>query len=198
MASDRNKRERKRNRPQRRSRRGSVTRGPSSNASGPSAHSATGITVRRVPGADAWELVHPAKVLRRQEDMEEVRTMLDAGEIDMAVDELRWLLSGCRELLEAHRLLGEIALANNDLPLAQAHFGYAFDMGQEAIRQASDFSGPLPYALVANQAFLEAGKGLAHCLGRLGDQKAAQRIVQRLLELDPSDPLKVRESTELA
>jgi len=142
-----------------------------------------------VPGEDAWELVFPPGVLRRNEDMEEVRAMLDAGEIDIAVDELRWLLSGCRDLLEAHRLLGEIALADDDLPLARAHFGYAYEMGLEAIRQASDFTGRLPYARPANQAFLEAGKGLSLALQRLGDTAAAGRVVQQLLALDPSDPL---------
>jgi tetratricopeptide (TPR) repeat protein len=145
--------------------------------------------VRRVPGEDAWELAFPPSVLRRNEDLEEVRAMLDAGEIDIAVDELRWLLSGCSDLLEAHRLLGEIALADDDLRLAQAHFGYAYEMGLEAVRQASDFTGRLPYARPANQAFLEAGKGLAFALTRLGNSEAAGRIVRQLLDFDPSDPL---------
>lgn len=119
--------------------------------------------------------------------------MLDAGEIDAAIDELRWLLAGCRQLLEAHKLLGEIALADGDLSLARAHLGYAYQMGLEALRQASDFTGPLPYALEANQPFLEAGKGLAYCLKQQGDAQAAAEVVRRLVDLDPSDPLKLRE-----
>jgi len=148
--------------------------------------------VNRVPGEDAWELVFPPSVLRRREDLEEVRAMLDAGEIDVAVDELRWLLSGCRALLEAHRLLGEIALADGDFPLAQAHFGYAFAMGLDAIRRTPDFTGRLPYARPANQAFLESGKGLAFTLRQQGDTQSASRVVQQMLEFDPSDPLGVR------
>jgi tetratricopeptide (TPR) repeat protein len=149
-----------------------------------------------VSGADAWELVYPPSVLRRREDMEEVRAMLDAGEIDVAVDELRWLLSGCRELLDAHKLLGEVALADGDLSLARAHFGYAYQMGEEALRQASGFTGPLPYAREANQPFLEAGKGLAYCLEQQGDRAAALQVARRLLELDPSDSVKVGEWME--
>jgi tetratricopeptide (TPR) repeat protein len=149
--------------------------------------------VRRVSGADAWEIVYPASVLRRREDLDEVRSMLDAGEIDAAIDELRWLLAGCRQLLEAHKLLGEIALADGDLALARAHFGYAYQMGVDALRQAKDFAGPLPYALEANQPFLEAGKGLAYCLKQQDDAQAAVQVAQRLLELDPDDPLKLRE-----
>ncbi len=148
--------------------------------------------MQRVPGEDAWELVFPPSVLRRREDMDEVRAMLDAGEIDIAVDELRWLLSGCRALLEAHRLLGEIALADDDLPLARAHFGYAYEMGLDAIRQTPDFTGRLPYARPANQAFLEAGKGLAFTLRQQGESEAAARVVQQILDFDPSDPLRVK------
>lgn len=119
--------------------------------------------------------------------------MLDADEIDAAVDELRWLLSGCRELLEAHKMLGEIALADGDLALARAHLGYGYQMGLDAIQEARDFTGPLPYVLEANQPFLEAGKGLAYCLEQQGDTAAARQVARRILELDPSDTLKVGE-----
>jgi hypothetical protein len=37
-------------------------------------------------------------------------------------------------------------------------------MGLDAIRQTPDFAGRLPYVRPANQAFLEAGKGLAFTL----------------------------------
>ena len=151
------------------------------------------LAIRRAQGGNAWELVYPPSVLRRQEDMEEVEAMLAAGEIDIAMDELRWLLSGCRALLQAHQLLGEIGLSDNDLPLAKAHLGYAFDMGIAAIRKEKDFAGPLPYALPANQPFFEAGKGLAWCFFQQGDIKAAERVVRELLALDPSDPLQLGE-----
>jgi Flp pilus assembly protein TadD len=152
------------------------------------------ITLRRVPGADAWELVPPPSVTRRRVDLDEVQAMLEAGETDAAVDELRWLLAGCRQLLEAHKLLGEIALADGDLALARAHFGYAYGMGRDALGQASRFTGRLPYALPANQPFFEAGKGLAYALRQQGDAQAADQIVRQLLKLDPSDPLRLRQS----
>jgi hypothetical protein len=145
-------------------------------------------TVRRVEEPDEYELAPPRCVIRRAADMEEVRAMLDAGEIDIAVDELRWLLEGCRPLLEAHKLLGEIALADGDLPLARAHFGYAYELGLKAIPDAG-LPGTLPYGRKANQAFFEAGKGLAFCLGKQGERGMAAEVVQRLLRLDPADPL---------
>jgi tetratricopeptide (TPR) repeat protein len=193
--SARRKRDQRRSRPEGRESRRKVERPPSTpgKPAAPSSQRGGQISVRQVPGEKAWELVHPASVLRRQEDMEEIRAMLAAGEIDVAVDELRWLLSGCRALLEAQKLLGEIALAENDLPLAQAHLGYAYEMGLAAIRGEKDFTGPLAYALAANQPFLEAGKGLAWCLQQQGDARSAAGVIRQLLELDPSDPFGLKQ-----
>ncbi len=51
---------------------------------------------------------------------------------------------------------------------------------------------PLPYRLVANQAFLESGKALAWCLVQLDKRDMAADVVAQLLECDPTDPLGVR------
>ncbi|MHB1033626.1 MAG: hypothetical protein ACYC35_16505 [Pirellulales bacterium] len=147
------------------------------------------IGLRRVE-KNAFELVHPRDVHDRKEDLDEVHAMLEAGEIDVAIDELRWLLSGCGHLLEAHRLLGEIALAENDLELARGHFGRAFNLGLDAMPKGG-LAGTLPYRRPANQAFLEAGKGLAYCLSQLGRPAEAAELVRQLLAFDPSDPLAV-------
>lgn len=151
----------------------------------------TALRARKLPGEEAWELVHPRCARDRQEDLEEVRKMLDAGEIDVAMDECRWLLSGCSDCLEAHRILGEIALGDNDLPLARGHFGYAYRLGVKALEQAGS-RGPLPHRLRANQSFLESAKGLAWCLRELGKREMASEVVQFMLLCDPSDPLAVK------
>jgi hypothetical protein len=186
MANEKRKHDRQSNRPKRRKPPRAAKRSP---VRGPE----KGISVRRLPGRPAWELVYPPSVARRQDDMEEVHAMLAAGEIDIAVDELRWLLAGCRAMLEAHKLLGEIGLADQDMPLAQAHLGYAYQLGLAAVQGEREFTGPLPYATPANQAFFEAGKGLALCLSKQGDAKGAAQVVQQLVGLDPSDPLGLRE-----
>ncbi len=118
--------------------------------------------------------------------------MLDAGEIDVAVDECRWLLAGCSDCLEAHRLLGEIALSENDLPLARGHFGYAYRLGANALAQTGE-KGPLPYGLAANRSFLESAKGLAWCLRQLGKHAMAAEVVEVMLGCDASDPLGIRD-----
>lgn len=121
--------------------------------------------------------------------MEEVRQMLEAGEFDVARDECLWLLQGCTDCLEAHYLLGEIALGDNDFPLARGHFGYAFQLGAKAIRKVS----PVPYRLAANKIFHESGKALVYCLMQLGKAEMAAEVVETLLAADPTDPLAVRE-----
>ena len=118
--------------------------------------------------------------------------MIEAGETEVAFDELRWLLSGCADCLDAHLLLGELAVKEkNDIPLARGHFGYAYQLGHRAWRRAG---GPTPvaYSQPANRSFHEAGRSLAWCLEKLGKRAMAVEIVDTLLLLDPSDPLSVK------
>ncbi len=116
--------------------------------------------------------------------------MVAAGEREIARDELRWLLSECHDFLAAHKLLGDLALADNDVRLARGHFGYAYQIGLKAIERAD--AKLLPYSHDGNRPFFEAGKGLAQCLLKLGKRGLARDVLRRLLELDPSDSLKVR------
>jgi hypothetical protein len=152
------------------------------------------LAVRRARG-DVFELVFPHSVKDREADMEEVRAMLDAGEIDVAVDELRWLLGGCDVLLEAHKLLGEAAMADGDMDLARSHFGCAYELGLNAIPKGG-LGGQLPYSRPANRDFFEAGKGLAWCLGQLGETKLAHEVVRQLLALDRTDPVGLKDLLE--
>jgi len=115
--------------------------------------------------------------------------MLAAGETEIAVDELRWLLSGCTAFLEGHQLLGEIALAEADFTLARGHFGTAFELGRSALGQG--FSGRLPAERAANRPFFESGKGLAWSLKQAGESRMAEEVVAQLLAIDPADPLRL-------
>lgn len=117
--------------------------------------------------------------------------MVDLGETEIAVDELRWLLGGCSDFIAAHTRLGELAWAENDLALARGHFGQAYRAGEQAMRRAGS-GGPLPFRLTANQDFHSAGKGLVACLVAVGKQEMAGQVVEQLLRLDPGDPLNVR------
>ncbi len=118
--------------------------------------------------------------------------MIETDEVDVALDELRWLVSGCSEFIEAHVLLGELALLEGDFALARGHFGFAVQLGLKALAKAK-VSGPVPYSQRANRSFYEAGRGLITSLVKLGMTAKAVEVVRDLVRLDPSDPLGLRE-----
>lgn len=149
-----------------------------------------GISVRHIQ-CDVYELVYPRKARLLRDDIEEVYDMIAHEEWDLAVDELLWLLRECRELLEAHQLLGRIALFQNKLDLARAHLGHAYELGLNAT--GKDFRGRLPFTQAANRPLLQATRDLVECLIRLNERDLATSVAQQLLQWDPSDPLHVRD-----
>ncbi len=153
--------------------------------------SSNGLGVRRSTDGNSWVFVHPREARDRAEDLEEVELMIEAGELDVALDELRWLLSGCSEFIAAHVLLGDIARDTNDLPLARAHYGAGYQLGLQTLRRAK-MPKPVLYSQLANQAFFEAGRGLVWALEKMGKPQMADEVMSTLVELDSSDPLQVR------
>jgi hypothetical protein len=139
----------------------------------------------------AWELVHPRCARTRQEDIEEVEKMIAAGEMEIAQDELRWLLSECHDFIAAHKMLGDVALAASDFRLARGHFGYAYQLGTQAIDRCGKVDS-LPSDRPSNQPFFAAGHGAVTCLLKLGKRGLAKEIAERLLKLDPRDLLQLQ------
>jgi len=147
------------------------------------------LSVQRAASGNSWVISHPRTVRDCAEDIEEVRQMIAAGEADIAIDELRWLLGTCHEMIEAHFLLGKLAVeVDNDLPLGRGHFGTGYQLGLQAWRRA-DRPKPLPALHPANRHFFDAGRGLAWCLHELDKTAMAREVLQELLRLDPTDPL---------
>ena len=172
-------------------------RRPSKNKARPtSQHEASTVSLILVSGENAWALRHPRCARDRAEDIEEVRMMIDAGEFEVAQDELRWLLSGCSDCVDAHLLLGELALEqSNDIALARGHFGYVYQLGLRAWRRAGQ-PVPVPHSQLANRSFHEAGRALAWCLEKLGKPTMADEVVDTLTHLDGNDPLGARRMLE--
>jgi hypothetical protein len=127
--------------------------------------------------------------------MEEVEAMLEAGETDVARDELVWLLSECPDFLDAHVQLGLIALEGGDPKLARGHFGRAYELCIRAL-DAAGSPHPVPCERAANRPFYEAAKGLVHCLLETGRAKLARDVCRRIGPLDPSDPLSIQRLVE--
>ena len=155
------------------------------------------LTLKRheTPAGPAWEFVHPRCARRRRADIEEVEAMVEAGETEVARDELVWLLSECPDFLDAHVHLGLIALEEEDPKLARGHFGRAYELCLRAL-EAVESPQLLPYALDGNRPFYEAAKGLVHCLLDMGRQKVAKDVCKRVASLDPSDPLAIQRLAE--
>jgi hypothetical protein len=146
----------------------------------------------RAQSGNAWVFSHPREVRECAEDLEEVREMIVEGETDVAVDELRWLLEMCHEMLAAHFLLGKIAVEHDsDIPLGRGHFGAGYQLGLQAWRRAGE---PTPVAALhpANRVFFDCGRGLVWCLHNLGLTPLAVEVVEQLLKLDPTDPLALK------
>ncbi|MDZ4818974.1 MAG: hypothetical protein SGJ20_08385 [Planctomycetota bacterium] len=139
-----------------------------------------------------WAFVPPRCAKEREADLQEVEAMIEAGEIEIAREELQWLLQDCPENIAVHELLGEIALYESDLPLARGHFGFAWQLAQRAIAAAGN-PAPIPFTLPDNQPFFAAGKGLVHVLQALEMRDRALEVFELLQASDPTDPLGVRE-----
>lgn len=150
-----------------------------------------GVARRETPTGPAWELVPPRCSRKRADDIAEVEAMVEAGETEIAHDELVWLLSECPDFLEAHVQLGLIALEDDDPKLARGHFGRAYELALRALDAAGN-PRPVPYALPGNQPLFQAAKGLVHCLVELGRRQKATEVCQQVARLDPSDPLGIQ------
>jgi hypothetical protein len=153
--------------------------------------SSSGLSVRRSTDGRGWVFVHPREVRDRAEDLEEVELMIESGELEIALDEVRWLLSDCPEFIAAHVMLGEVAREMGDLPLARGHYGAGYQLGLQTLRRAK-WPKPLLYSQLANQPFFLAGQGLTWTLEKFSKPEMAEEIVATLTELDSSDPLHLR------
>ncbi|MBI3862112.1 MAG: hypothetical protein HY290_09480 [Planctomycetia bacterium] len=121
----------------------------------------------------------------RKEDLDEVQQMIAAGELEIARDELLYLVADCRAFLEAHNLLGELALEENDIPLSQGHFGFAYEIGLDSLPPG--FRGILPANRDYNGAFFLAGRGLARCLIARGQRDKGREVLVQLSKFDPRE-----------
>jgi hypothetical protein len=144
------------------------------------------VRVEQVRGV--WVLVPPKEALERADDLDEARAMIEAGELEVATDELRWLVSGCSDFIEAHAMLGELAVeTSEDVELARGHFGYAFKIGVKALEEAGKPT-PVPGDNPANRPWYEAARGLAWCFEKLGRPTDADGVLATVRRFDPTDP----------
>ena len=145
---------------------------------------ATRLALKRLDGK-RFAFQPPICAVDRQEDLDEVHKMVAGGELEIARDELLYLVSDCRAFLAAHNLLGELALEEEDLSLARGHFGFAYEIGLDSLPPG--FRGILPAKIDYNEPFFLAGRGLARCLIARGNKAEGRDILKQLARFDPRE-----------
>lgn len=135
--------------------------------------------------ANRFAFLEPITAIDRKEDIDEVRNMIAGGELEIARDELLYLVSDCRGFLEAHNLLGELALEEGDVSLAQGHYGFAYEIGVDSLPPG--FRGILPANKEYNPAFFLAGRGVARCLIARAQLEKGREVLEQLARLDPRE-----------
>jgi hypothetical protein len=150
----------------------------------PEKSDSTRLKLRRLDG-NRFAFQPPVCAFDRQEDLEEVQQMIAGGELEIARDELLYLVSDCRGFLEAHNLLGELALEEEDISLARGHYGFAYEIGLDSL--PAGFRGILPAKRDYNRAFFLAGRGLARCLIARGQPQEGRAVLVQLARFDPQE-----------
>lgn len=150
----------------------------------PETSDSTRLKLRRLDG-NRFAFQPPVCAFDRREDLEEVQQMIAAGELEIARDELLYLVSDCRGFLEAHNLLGELALEEEDISLARGHYGFAYEIGLDSL--PAGFRGILPAKRDYNRAFFLAGRGLARCLIARGKDQEGRAVLVQLARFDPQE-----------
>ena len=100
--------------------------------------------------------------------------MIEAGEIDVALDELRWLLR-LREFIAAHVLLGDIARDTGDSACPCHYAGY--QLGLQTLRREN--AKAVVVFAARNQSFFESGRGLVWAL-KTGKPQMAEEVMSTL------------------
>jgi hypothetical protein len=137
-----------------------------------------------------WTFVQPRCVRERELDLEDVEAMLDAEEVEIARDELRWLLEGCPDNIAIHYWLRDLAMREQDVKLARGHYGYAYEIGHRALRR-ENFPTPLPAAHEENELWFAAAKQLAWCLKLLEKKELLADVIRFVQHCDPQNTLQL-------
>jgi hypothetical protein len=145
---------------------------------------ATRLVLKRLDGR-RFAFQPPVCSVDRREDLDEVQKMIAAGELEIARDELLYLISDCRAFLEAHNLLGELALEEEDIAVARGHFGFAYEIGLGSL--PAGFQSILPATIGYNVPFFLAGRGLARCLIARGRRSEGRDVLKQLARFDPQE-----------
>lgn len=135
-----------------------------------------------VPGADYSSMDGPDPILESIE-------LAQSGDRRRAISVLQRCLAADLRCLDAHAHLGNMAF-DRDPALALRHYRVGAALGELTV--PPDSTAVLPWGMIDNRPFLRCLHGVAISLWRLGQNRAAAEMMERILWLSPSDNLGVR------
>jgi tetratricopeptide (TPR) repeat protein len=108
----------------------------------------------------------------------------DAGQYQVAKAMLEDLLEADVRFLDAHAHLGNLKFDHNTEEALQ-HFALGAAIGNLSLGKR--FEGLLPWSCIGNRPYLRCVHGEGLCLWRLGRFKESKVVLERLLQLNPTD-----------
>lgn len=115
----------------------------------------------------------------------------DMGDPDSAFELLQSCLVQDLRCIDAHVHLGHLHFGHGTSEWtarnALRHYSVGVAVGEQAL--GPDFNGVLPWGWINNRPFLRSLQGLGLAAWQLGGHETARRVMERLLWLDPSDPM---------
>ena len=119
----------------------------------------------------------------------EANDLKDSGDHRAARNLLMKLCDADLRCLDAHAHLGNYDF-DKDAKIAMRHYAVGMRIGELSL--GSDFDGLLPWGHIDNRPFLRCMHGFGLCLWRMGRFEEAERILGRMLWLNPADNQGVR------
>jgi tetratricopeptide (TPR) repeat protein len=114
----------------------------------------------------------------------ESNDLKDAGDVRGALKILMELCQADLRCLDAHAHLGNLAF-DHDAERAIRHYEVGVRIG--GLSLGEPFDGLLPWGFIDNRPVLRCLHGFGLCCWRLGRFEEAERVLQRMLWLNPSD-----------
>jgi tetratricopeptide (TPR) repeat protein len=140
-------------------------------------------------GRREWEFAWAGDVLKLMDTFNEGRACL-ATNPDKARHTFNTIIKKCPHFIDAYNQLAVLELDLGNRSQAGLYFQSALEIGRSVM--PDNFTGRLPWSWAENRPFLRALYGLSLVLLQEGINNGAKGLLERLLNLDPDDPLGAR------
>ncbi|MGD9900536.1 MAG: tetratricopeptide repeat protein [Calditrichaceae bacterium] len=149
--------------------------------------SETSLSVKEVKNNE-WQFVKSAYFTNAEDDLSEVKELLEDGETEAAEELLRAIISDYPEFLDAYHHLALLLSDNDEDDLAFDLWKKAADIALRCFPEEFDFTkNRIEWKYAGNRPFLKVYKGLGMEYFLRGNLEKAVVIFRNLLYLNPAD-----------